>query len=425
MAKILIVGQKELVANPVFKQDKNMLEVYNILKDKNEVKILFLHKNIKLNETDDNSVDRQKIDEQKNAEDTKFDVQQFCIRDMIKSNSLKKNLNEFVKKHNIETIIFMSNHMAKLIMPYIESLLESLNIICDFRLSNISYFLQQYKYEKEKEEPNFNAFYKDFRIHFVQMLSILKNTDYIILDKDYDVFLLEKQGIDNIVYIENIENCLLKNVKNKRENKEYNIVNITINRDNYASNNATYIQKCENDNQYIINETKNFNLIKDINNVIKNSKADYFCIHINKIKFLPKTLGLLTEYLSFNRDHALASPIILNSREQMFLKTQFDSQRFNNFSNWEEGKPLLFSDCVVIKKKFFNKVGLFDTRFKTFDYALFDFILRIYQIKAYYCIMKDVSVFKPINVARQLSLFKQDRNVLCNKWGESIFNMGI
>ena len=32
------------------------------------------------------------------------------------------------------------------------------------------------------------------------------------------------------------------------------------------------------------------------------------------------------------------------------------------------------------KKKFFNKVGLFDNKFKTFDYALFDFILKIYQI---------------------------------------------
>ena len=86
---------------------------------------------------------------------------------------------------------------------------------------------------------------------------------------------------------------------------------------------------------------------------------------------------------------------------------------------------MAFSECVIIKKSFFNKVGLFDNKFKTFDYALFDFILRLYQIKAYYCVMNDISVFKAMNITRQVSLFKEDKKFLCRKWGEYSFNMGI
>ena len=41
MANILIVGQKELISAPIFKQDKNMLALYNSLKDTNNVEILF------------------------------------------------------------------------------------------------------------------------------------------------------------------------------------------------------------------------------------------------------------------------------------------------------------------------------------------------------------------------------------------------
>ena len=107
------------------------------------------------------------------------------------------------------------------------------------------------------------------------------------------------------------------------------------------------------------------------------------------------------------------------------MNFQFENQRLNNFSNWNEDKPLAFSECVIIKKKFFHKIGLFDNKFKTIDYSLFDFILKLYQIKAYYCTMSDIFVFKSMNIPRQISLFKEDKNLLCKKWGESLFNMGI
>lgn len=424
MANILIVSQKELIAAPIFKQDQNVLELYSSLKDTNNVEVLFLHKDMNLSD----KKETKKVDvKQENTAQQELvsNAKQFCIRDMMKKRLFKINLNNFIKEHKVETIIFMSNYMAKMIIPYIENLLGSLNVICDLRLTNMSSFLQQYQNEKEKDDPNFKLLYKNFKIHFIQLLPILQYTDSIILDEDYDTCLLNNQKINNIISPKQVKDYI--KTKNKTEDKTYKIVEIIVNRNNYYSNiNTEYKNNVKIDtNKYFINETKSFNLIDDINNIIKNDKSDYIVIHTNKIELLPNTLELLAKNMSFNDNLALAAPNVFYSREKNKLKTYFETQKVNNFSNWNEDKPLSFSECVIIKKKFFNKVGLFDNKFKTFDYALFDFILKLYQIKAYYCVMNDVSVFKPMNVLRQISLFKEDKKCLCRKWGESLFNMGI
>ncbi|MBO7431780.1 MAG: hypothetical protein J6U02_02635 [Elusimicrobia bacterium] len=423
MANILIVGQKELVANPIFKQDQNMSYIYNSLKDDNNVSILYVHKDVKVN-------DKTKKEETKtDIKKVSSDVKQFCIRDMIKNRMLKKNINSFIQENKIETIIFMSSYMAKLIMPYIEDKIENLNVICDFRLTNISCFLQQYQYEKENEVPNFHRLYKDFKMHFIQMLPILQYTDAIILDEDSgDQYLLKAQKItNNIILPEQVKGFVKQKKSVKNNKKEDSFVEMVISRNNYSSKieSKSNIQSTETINRYVINETNKFNLIDDINSIIKKSSAEYVVIYNDRIKILPNTLNLLIKFLSFSDNHALCSPVVCFSRERNTLQTTFDNQRFNNFSNWNESNPLFFSECVVIKKKFFNKVGLFDNSFKTLDYALFDFILRIYQIKAYYCVMNDISVFKPMNISRQISLYKEDKIFLCNKWGESSFDMEI
>ena len=424
MANILIVGQKELVAHPIFKQDKNMLELYIDLKKNNNVEVLFVHKETKLQ--NENLAEKIEPDQKnKEQEESVSKVKQYCIKDMMKDRLLKQNINKFIKEHNIETIIFMSNYMAKLIMPYIENLLTKLNIICDLRLTIISSFLQQYKYEKEKDGANFYAIYKSFKIHFIRLLPILEYTDNIILDEDCDLTLLKAQKVDNIILPEQVKNYIkTKNISESKK-KENTFVEIIINRSNYFSN-----LNIENSNEIkgakiIINETKKFNLIDDINNIIKNSTADYIVIHNNKIELLPNTIERLINNLSFNDNLALCSPVVSYSKEKRYLNFQFENQRLNNFSNWNEDKPLAFSECVIIKKKFFHKIGLFDNKFKTIDYSLFDFILRLYQIKAYYCTMSDIFVFKSMNIPRQISLFKEDKNLLCKKWGESLFSMGI
>ena len=420
MANILIVGQKELVQNPIFKQDQNMSYFYNSLKDENEVTILYVHKDVKLN--DKTEKEETKADEK----EVSFDVKQFCIRDMIKNRMFKKNINSFIQNNKIETIIFMSPYMARLVMPYIEDKIEKLNIICDFRLTNISLFLNQYQYEKEKEEPSFYGIYKGFKIHFLQMLPILQYTDNIVLDGDTDTYLLSSQKVNNIILPEQIKDYVAKKTKIEHNNKKCTLTEIVINRNNYFSNTDNKdIRISEKAGTYLINETKNFSLIDDINSIIKSNKSDYVVIRNNKIEIFPNAISLLIKNLSLNDKLALCSPVVFFSRERNNLRTAFENQRFNNFSNWNESMPLVFSECVVIKTKFFNKVGLFDNRFKTFDYALFDFILKIYQIKAYYCVMNDISVFKPMNISRQISLFKEDKVFLCEKWGESSFNMEI
>lgn len=419
MANILIVGQKELIPNPIFKQDKNMLEIYNALKDGNDIKILFVHKNIKLNE-------KKEIEKESSENNELFsNVKQFCIREMMKDRLLDKNLNRFIKENNIETIIFMSNYMAKIVMPCIEDSLDKLNIICDLRLTNISDCLQQYKYEKQKDDPKLYGIHKDFKIHFLQLLSILKYTDTIILDENCDTELLKNQKVDNVIFSKQIKDFIKQKDTAKIKEKEYNFIEISIDRNNYSSNKLIDVQTSFDRTKYIVNETQKNNLINDINSIIKENKCDYIFIHSNKIEFLPKTLDMILNYFSSNDNFALTAPVLFYSREKNSLKSYFKNQKLNNFSNWNEDKPLSFSECVVIKKSFFNKVGLFDNRFKTFDYALFDFILRLYQIKAYYCVMNDIVVFKAMNIARQISLFKEDKMFLCEKWGESLFNMGI
>lgn len=214
-------------------------------------------------------------------------------------------------------------------------------------------------------------------------------------------------------------------MQKQKDNSDIKAVRISINRNNYSavSNVCASIKK---DNEYIVNETKYLNLIDSINDIIIKSDAEYFCIYSNKVNLLSSGLNLIIKYMEFNKNIAAGAPIIVCSKEINSLQIQFENQRNNNFALWEESSsPLLFSDCIVIKKKFFNKVGLFDNKFKTFDYALFDFILRLHQIKAYYFNMRDVSAFKTMAVSRQVSLFKQDKVYLCNKWGESLFNMGI
>ena len=132
------------------------------------------------------------------------------------------------------------------------------------------------------------------------------------------------------------------------------------------------------------------------------------------------SIDLIVKNLSCNDNLSLASPLIQFFRYPNQFKYQFENQRSNNFSNWIETSPLSYSDFVVIKRKYFSKIGHFDYRFKTLDYAIFDFVLRLYQINSYYCTMKDIVVFKSANVSKNISLFKQDKLYLYKKWDENL-----
>ena len=415
MSNILIVSQKELSLNPIFKQDKNVLEIYNVLKENNNVKVLYLHRNILNNE--ESKKETNKIE----------NLQQFCIKDMIRKRLLKDNIDSFMKIYNVETIIFASLDMAKFIMPYIENKLSGLNIICDFRFSTIYSYIQDYKEVKEEKRLiDLKAVNRGFRGNFLRILPILKCLDNIVLDDDSDIEVLKEKNISNVINVKQIKDfvgCKKENNINI-ETKNLTCMDISITKSNYSSN-TNFVTNYEDTLKCNLNENKNSNLIDDINNIIKNKKADCFFIHRDKIMFNKKALDLLKTYLFIDKNIALASPNIIYSREINNLQTQFDNQRYGNFSFWEEAKPSSFFESVIIKKSFFRKVGFFDNKFKTFDYALFDFILRLYQIKAYCFLMHDISVFKSVKVSHKLSLFEKDKIYLCKKWGESNFSMAI
>jgi len=414
MSNILIVSQKELIKDPIFKQDKNLVEMCNILKNGNNVKILYLHKNL--------SID---VDKNKNIQNNNLDninIEQYSIKDMMKGFLFKKNILKFLKDNNIDTIIFMTCNLARLIIPLIETITDRFNIICDFRLSQILHVLKEYKEEIAKDySSNLQRIYKSFKVNFLCYVSIIKNSDYLIFDTDTDIRLLEKENVNNIITIKDVQNCL-KISKNKNLNKKFTMTSISINKNNFCAQNIIPVIK--NNDEYNINENKDFNLIDTINDIIRNNNTEYFCIYSNKIKKLQNTFKQIVCSLSFNSKMMIASPEIIYSRDVASFNIQAENQRNGNFSNWEETKPMSFSDFVVIKKEAF-KIGFFDNNFKTFEYALFDFILKLYQNKLYYLKMKDISVYKYISVDRQNSLLQEDKVYLCNKWGESAFNMGI
>ncbi len=409
MRKILVISQKELVQKPIFKQDKNLIELFDILTQENEVQLLYLHKNTK--------------DENKDDEKSKFsDITTYSLRDMMHKNLLKKNLKDLIEQNKFETIIFTSYYMAQIIMPYIEEVIETINIIVDFRLSPLEYVCQQYKDEREKNYQNFQPVYRSFKINFLQSMAIIKNSDYLIFDKDTDTSLLKKEKITNIILISEINKSF---AKNRKSAKKLKMVSICINSENFSSKIIGAEQVKKDETTYVINNSKYSNLADKINTVISDTDADYFFICNSKLTILPDVLKVMEEYLQFNDNIALTSPLTMHVRDnvQMQNKISFAEQRNNNFSNWEEGSPLLFSDCFMIKKAFVKKIGYFDNNFKTLEYALFDFILRLYQTNAYYFIMKDIPVFKSMSIKRDVSLFKEDKIYLCNKWRESDLSM--
>lgn len=409
MANILIVSQQSMVSKTTFRQDKNLLEIYDTLKENNNIKILYFHKSLSI--------------EEENTNDNKeTNVEQICIYDLINRSLLKKFLVEFLEKNKIENIVFMSYHMAKLIMPYIEDIIHKFNIICDFRFSRLSYILQQNQLEKEKTYSNYSRIYKMFKIIFLQSIAVFKNLDYIILDENCDLELLHKENIKNIISIKSINDYINKKVKTNSVVDSSQILHISINKTNFKLENNI---RCKGNNEYFIDEYKDSNLIDDINKIIYENKFKFVCISNSKMNIPIKSITLLAKYLGFNDKLAMCSPLTIYSQDRSFFKEQFENQRNNNFANWEEANPLMFSNCIVFKREFFNKVGFFDNKFKTFEYALYDFILRLYQIKAYYCVMKDISIFKYTNIKQQLSLFTKDKVYLCDKWGEHSFSMGI
>lgn len=409
MRKILVVSQKEISENPIFKQDKNLNNIVDMLSKENKIDLLYLHKDV--------NISKEKNDNDKNEQKYK-DINRICVRDLLLKNKLQQNLKELIKRNKYEEIIFMSHNLAQFIMPYIEKELDNMIVVVDYRLSNLHYILQQYKEESQTIYFNFYNIYKQFRLHFLQSILIFQKGDYFIFDKDNaDTYLLEQENIKNIVSFEDIERISMKKEINTEIN---NIFEIEINSDNFSVK-MPFSMNQKSDNNYIVYESKYSNLIDTINEIIKKSQFEYFFIHKTKINILPKVSQILSQYLSFNKKLCAISPITIYSRDNTENQQQYSfyMQRKANYSNWEKTAPLQLSDCFMIKKSCLKKYGYFDNKYKTIDYALFDFLMRVYQKRDFYCTVKDVPVFKFSNLTKRLDLFKEDKQYLCYKWGES------
>lgn len=415
MKNILIVSQKEITENPVFKQDKNLNYIVDILSNGNKIDLLYLHKNI--NVSNSGNISNNEVEQNYN------NIDRICIRDLMSKNMLQQNLRELIRNNKYEEIIFMSYSLAQFVMPYIEEELNSMIVIVDYRLSNLSYLLQQYKEESRKLYCNFQNIYKQFRLNFLQSILIFQKGDYFIFDKDNsDIHLLEEENIKNIISVDDIRSISVKKEKNKN-NEGNKFFEIEINSDNFSAKMPIDVNK-KSENSCIVYDSKYLNSIDVINEIINESNFEYFFIHKTKLSILPQVAQILSQYLSFNKKLCVVSPVSIYSRDNNTITQQqysFYLQRKGNYSNWEKTAPLQLADCFMIKKSFLKKYGYFDNKYKTIDYALFDFVMRVYRTRGYYCTAKDVSVFKVSNSTKNLETFREDKQYLCNKWSENNF----
>ena len=136
MKNILIVSQKEITENPVFKLDKNLKYIVDILSDGNKIDLLYLHKNI--NVSNSGNISNNEVEQKYN------NIDRICIRDLMSKNMLQQNLRELIRNNKYEEIIFMSYSLAQFVMPYIEFELNSMVVVVYYRLSNFNYLFQQY-----------------------------------------------------------------------------------------------------------------------------------------------------------------------------------------------------------------------------------------------------------------------------------------
>ena len=83
---ILIVMQQVLNSKPIFKQEQYNLDMYNALKEKSDIKILYLHNNSNLTNTD----------EEKDKDI--FDVEYYSFKNIVKKKRVKENIISFIKK---------------------------------------------------------------------------------------------------------------------------------------------------------------------------------------------------------------------------------------------------------------------------------------------------------------------------------------
>ena len=411
MKKVLVVSQKDIIENPVFRQDKQLIEILDIL-DKNgcDVSLLYLNKEFK-SDTDKES-----------GSEYAGPVKKNYLRDMIKKDLLTENLNNFIKTEGFETIIFASYNMAQFILPRIKEIILTINVIVDFRLSQLEYILQKYNVEISKKYQNLYLLDKSFKVYFFQAISVFNMSDANIFNEDIEINLLKKEDVKNIIDITDICNPLKKESKKQ----DCKIETICINGDNFASKMAV-TKNIKKDGIHYVCFSKNSNLIDEINNIKTKSDSKFIFLYNSKLKIFSETSNELVKYLSFNDNIGVVSPVTsyVQGNIGKQLEIAFEEQRNNNFANSEETYPTFFSECFMVNKNYFKKVGYFDAKFKTLNFALFDFLMKLYQHKIYFFTVKDVAVFKALAIKQPVSLLKKDIEYLCSKWGEFSFDFSL
>jgi hypothetical protein len=417
MEKLLIISQKYPEADLSYRQDESLIDTINKLQTNFDVEYLYIHKSF-----DDGE-----------KEPYKFNVKTHNFFDLIENLTAPKALSAFITENGFKNIFFTSIFIAKAILPLIDTVLDSVNIIVDMRLSSALCSLKMLEntYEEESEIKK-QVKYKEIRGAVIREISILRLADWLIMETESEITFMKKYvPSKNFALYDNLSSQTTFGLKTDHTAQNVKALKIVIDTFNVLSDNSASGETYEKEilgKNITFNTVKVFskNVIKNINEAVKKSKEDYIVLCYDKILLYNKAASVMFEALALNNYMAAAIPVVnipdfgFNSKEMNVNKHAFSS-----FGNWFEPNFLNFN-CAVLNRKVMLKIGLFDERLATLDYAFFDFAMRAYQAGYFVININDALVYKTSVLAPDLAKNKEDKIIASLKWNDyNLYNISI
>ena len=407
MEKLLIISQKYPEADLSYRQDKSLIETIDKLKANFDVEYLYIHKS---------------FDDGKKAP-YKFNVKTRDFFSLTENEFATKALAVLIKGNGFKNVFFTSIFVARAIIPLIDDVLSEVNIIVDSRLATSFDVLKTRANADEQERDGVN---KEVLSFAIKEMAVLRCADSIVTENFEQTEFMQKYiSSRKFVLYENLQAEKSFTSKQKKE-KTITLGKVVIDTSNSADilSENLHLEKSESLGENIsFNTVKipNTNTIRNINEVIKKSKEDFIIFCYDKIVMHQRACETMLEALHLNSKMAAVIPVItdlnfnLSSHEASAKRHSLGA-----FGNWHEPN-FSKASCVAINRNIMLKIGIFDEKFKTLDYAFFDFAMRAYQAGYLVLHLPDALVYKTSLIAPNLPKEKQDKAATTVKWNDYNF----
>ncbi len=413
---VLVIVSK-LPASFENKKDARLLHMLKYFARTNRVHLLY----VQLTENDEAAKKEFKSD--------KIDV--FQIREKRKAGiyDLEAQLKEILQDGGYGSVYFNGYYFAKYYLPYVEAYLPEAVVMID---SAHSQFASALEYaDRLPEGVRRTVALKNAENRKIAEMPILSHADVIIVDNEKVAAELGKMvtrasfkifkddGLEPIK--ENIFSDITKAVDGKPVSIEAVFVSL-------GKNGALGV--FEKENALVLSQYPNVKLRKVegvtfaecFNKAVKVSDSEYTFFFSDDIMINKRTLKDLLFCCSVNPHFGIACPASnLTTGVNVDLKQidNFISKHYRvNIGNWES-KKYFSSECFLIRNELIRAIGALDTRFRTLNYALFDYCLKAFQAGHAVIEVNESFVFcskMKLDGAREA---KADKKLLLSKWGYS------